>query len=127
MSPRIAAHAASFIGSGIGKSGKPCARLIAPYWFETRVISRITDSVKVLALLAVAARLDVCCLSIITLSPGLQQEIDLTNHTAFRSCARTPQTARVSSHQAIGVAGRAQKGRVVFFSRLNKENRCHSS
>ena len=30
MSPWIAAHAASFIGAGIGKSGKPCARLIAP-------------------------------------------------------------------------------------------------
>jgi len=29
MSPLIAAHAASFIGSGIGKSGNPCARLIA--------------------------------------------------------------------------------------------------
>src|SRR3982075_2085157 len=53
MSPLIAAHAASFIGSGIGKSGNPCARLIAPYWFATRVISRITDSVNVLALFAV--------------------------------------------------------------------------
>src|SRR6266513_5074210 len=56
MSPWIAAHAASFIGSGIGKSGKPCARLIAPYWFEMRVISRITDSVNVLARFAAAAR-----------------------------------------------------------------------
>ena len=34
MSPWIAAHAASFIGSGIGKSGKPCARLIAPCWLR---------------------------------------------------------------------------------------------
>ena len=59
MSPWIAAHAASFIGSGIGKSGKPWARLIAPYWFATRVISRITDSVKVVARLAAAARADV--------------------------------------------------------------------
>jgi hypothetical protein len=56
MSPWIAAHAASFIGAGIGKSGIPCARLIAPYWFEIRVISRITDSVNVLARFAVAAR-----------------------------------------------------------------------
>jgi hypothetical protein len=47
-SPWIAAHAASFIGSGIGKSGKPWARLIAPCWLATRVISRMTDSVKVL-------------------------------------------------------------------------------
>ena len=57
-SPRIAAHAASFIGSGIGKSGKPCARLIAPYSFATRVISRITDSVKLSARLAVLMRRD---------------------------------------------------------------------
>ena len=34
MSPWIAAQAASFIGSGIGKSGKPCARLIAPCWLR---------------------------------------------------------------------------------------------
>src|SRR4051812_20310529 len=56
MSPRIAAHAASFIASGIGKSGNPCARLIAPYCAATRVISRMTDSVKVLARLAVGMR-----------------------------------------------------------------------
>ena len=61
MSPWIAAHAASFIGPGIGKSGNPCARLIAPYWFDTRVISRITDSVNVLARLAVAARAEGFC------------------------------------------------------------------
>src|SRR5687768_3282567 len=73
MSPLIAAHAASFIGSGIGKSGNPCARLIAPYWFATRVISRITDSVKVLARLAVAARLDVFWVSVITLEPELRR------------------------------------------------------
>src|SRR2546423_14707888 len=35
------------MGSGIGKSGKPCARLIASYWFAIRVISRMTDSVNV--------------------------------------------------------------------------------
>jgi hypothetical protein len=45
-SPWMAAHAASFITSGMGKSGKPCARLIAPYCWATRVISRMTDSVK---------------------------------------------------------------------------------
>ena len=59
MSPWIAAHAASFIGSGIGKSGNPCARLIAPCWLAMRVISRMTDSVNVLARLAVAARAEV--------------------------------------------------------------------
>src|SRR6266496_4873332 len=62
MSPRIAAHAASFIGSGIGKSGKPWARLIAPYWFATRVISRMTDSVNVEARCAVV--IIVCPLAI---------------------------------------------------------------
>src|SRR6476620_7819563 len=45
--PWIAAHAASFIGSGIGKSGNPCARFTASCWFAMRVISRMTDSVKV--------------------------------------------------------------------------------
>src|SRR5262245_14687000 len=52
MSPLIAAHAASFIGSGIGKSGKPWARLIASCWLAMRVISRMTDSVKVAVRLA---------------------------------------------------------------------------
>src|SRR3954470_16336406 len=47
MLPWIAAHAASFIGSGIGKSGNPCARLIASCWLAMRVISRMTDSVNV--------------------------------------------------------------------------------
>src|SRR5665213_3041602 len=47
MSPRIAAQAASFIGSGIAKSGKPCARLMAPCALATLVISRMTDSVNV--------------------------------------------------------------------------------
>src|SRR5690349_20502753 len=47
MLPWIAAHAASFIGSGIGKSGKPCARLTASCWLAMRVISRMTDSVNV--------------------------------------------------------------------------------
>src|SRR5215210_7620323 len=79
----MAAHAASFIGSGIGKSGKPCARLIAPYWFATRVISRITDSVKVLARLAVAARFEAFFISVMTLELGCGRKLDLTNHTAF--------------------------------------------
>src|SRR6185436_2850243 len=52
MSPLIAAHAASFIGSGIGKSGNPCARLIASCWLAIRVISRMTDSVNVAVRLA---------------------------------------------------------------------------
>lgn len=65
MSPWIAAHAASFIGAGIGKSGIPCARFIAPYWFEMRVISRITDSVNVLARFAVAARRETFLLVVI--------------------------------------------------------------
>ncbi len=60
MSPLIAAHAASFIGSGIGKSGKPCARLIASCWLAMRVISRMTDSVKVLVRVAVILVLRSC-------------------------------------------------------------------
>src|SRR4030088_2560020 len=47
MLPWIAAHAASFIGSGIGKSGNPCAGVIASCWFAVRLISRMTDSLKV--------------------------------------------------------------------------------
>src|ERR1700733_4427686 len=47
MSPRMAAHAASFIGSGIAKSGKPCARLMAPCAWATLDISRMTDSLNV--------------------------------------------------------------------------------
>src|SRR4051812_16353121 len=52
MSALIAVHAASFIGSGIGKSGKPCARFTASCRLAMRVISRITDSVNVAVLLA---------------------------------------------------------------------------
>ena len=46
MSSVIARRAASLISSGAGKSGKPCERLIAPCATESRVISRITDSVN---------------------------------------------------------------------------------
>src|SRR5919202_5114594 len=47
MSAVIAVHAASFIGSGIGKSGKPWARFTASCSCAMRVISRMTDSVNV--------------------------------------------------------------------------------
>ncbi len=46
MSARIAAHAASLRSSGAGKSGKPWARFTASCSRATRVISRMTDSVK---------------------------------------------------------------------------------
>src|SRR6476661_2745800 len=52
MSALMAVHAASFIGSGMGKSGKPCARFTASCRFAMRVISRITDSVNVEVLFA---------------------------------------------------------------------------
>src|SRR5580765_8478678 len=81
MSPWIAAHAASFIGAGIGKSGNPCARLIAPYWFATRVISRITDSVKVLARFAVAARAEALCVLVIV-------SLSATSSNFYRSPVR---------------------------------------
>jgi hypothetical protein len=45
-SASIARRAASLISSGAGKSGKPCDRLTAPCRFASRVISRMTDSVK---------------------------------------------------------------------------------
>ncbi len=47
MSARSAATAASLSTSGAGKLGKPCARLIAPCSAASRVIPRMTDSVKV--------------------------------------------------------------------------------
>src|SRR5512145_1519585 len=46
MSALIASHAAALIASGAGKSGKPCDRLTALCWCDSRVISRMTDSVK---------------------------------------------------------------------------------
>src|SRR5687767_8575404 len=42
----MARFAASFRAAGAGKFGKPCARLIPPWTCTSRVISRITDSVK---------------------------------------------------------------------------------
>src|SRR6476660_7528659 len=47
MSALIAVHAAAFMTSGIGKSGKPCARFTALGMEAMRVISRMTDSVNV--------------------------------------------------------------------------------
>src|SRR2546425_3700051 len=46
MSARIARAAASLMTSGAGKLGKPWARLMAPCSLATRVIPRMTDSVK---------------------------------------------------------------------------------
>ncbi len=45
-SPSIARWAASISSRGGGKFGIPWARLMPSYWLLTRVISRITDSVK---------------------------------------------------------------------------------
>src|SRR5271157_441479 len=42
----MASAAACFSDSSAGKSGKPCARLMAPCSMARRVISRMTDSVK---------------------------------------------------------------------------------
>ena len=47
MSERIAAMAASFKTWGVAKLGKPWARLMAPCSLASRVIPRMTDSVKV--------------------------------------------------------------------------------
>jgi len=44
--------------------------LIAPCWFATRVLSRITDSVKLRARFAVAARLEAVCASVMRLKPA---------------------------------------------------------
>src|ERR1035438_3740496 len=45
-SARMAATAASLSSSGAGKLGKPWARLMAPCSLASRVIPRMTDSVK---------------------------------------------------------------------------------
>ena len=46
MSSSIALHAACLISSGAGKSGIPCARLIAPNFRASTDMPRITLSVK---------------------------------------------------------------------------------
>ncbi len=46
MSALMASQAASFKSCGAGKSGNPWAKLIALCSLATRVMSRITDSVK---------------------------------------------------------------------------------
>src|ERR1019366_10674301 len=43
-SAAMAWAAACFSAAGAGKSGKPCARLMAPWRMARRVISRMTDS-----------------------------------------------------------------------------------
>src|SRR5207237_162394 len=47
----MAAHAASLITAGAGKSGNPCDRLTPPWRSLSRVISRMTDSVNCVAFL----------------------------------------------------------------------------
>src|ERR1035441_364158 len=44
MSSAMAWAAASLSAAGAGKSGKPCARVVAPWPMPRRVISRMTDS-----------------------------------------------------------------------------------
>src|SRR3990172_2389830 len=63
-SAAIAAVAACFTISGAAKSGKPCARLTAPCAWASRVISRITDSVKQAALRDARARRTIGSLAI---------------------------------------------------------------
>src|ERR1700722_16092684 len=46
MSAEMASCAARLISAGAGKSGKPCERFTALCRSASRVISRITDSVK---------------------------------------------------------------------------------
>src|ERR1700761_368792 len=50
MSAEMASWAARLISGDAGKSGKPCERLMALLAMARRVISRITDSVKVATL-----------------------------------------------------------------------------
>ena len=50
MSAAMAACAAAFSSAGAAKSGNPCDRLIAPWRWASRVISRMTDSVNRAAL-----------------------------------------------------------------------------
>src|SRR6476619_5677496 len=46
MSSAMACMATRLMSSGAAKSGKPCERFTAPCFNASRVISRITDSVK---------------------------------------------------------------------------------
>src|SRR2546423_14079995 len=57
MSSRIARAAASFRTAGQGKLGKPWARLMAPCSVASRVMPRITDSVKPCVRRAVRVRM----------------------------------------------------------------------
>src|SRR5258708_5153808 len=68
-SASIAAFAASFSSCGHAKSGKPCARLIASCWIASRVMSRITDSVK-LAAFRETRMFAIVCPSILRVVPG---------------------------------------------------------
>src|SRR5688572_28656015 len=89
MSPLIAAHAASFIGSGIGKSGKPWARLIASCWLAIRVISRITDSVNVEVRLAASiGHLGECFANELGCAHPLVASVQYCLHGALRVHAR---------------------------------------
>src|SRR5215207_1351536 len=89
MFPWIAAHAASFIGSGMGKSGNPCARFTASCWFAMRVISRMTDSVNVAVRRAASMNEELGFSE--TLSDCRQSRDErLGEHASVRRCAPAP-------------------------------------
>src|SRR5688500_288351 len=69
MSASIAAFAASFSSGGQAKSGKPWARLTASWSAAWRVISRITDSVKLAARIETLFGMTALCLLAAMLDP----------------------------------------------------------
>src|SRR5713226_5517590 len=82
MSAAMASWAARLISAGAGKSGKPWARLTAPWRIARRVISRITDSVKRSALaesicLRAAAFSGAAGFIDLSLRLGIEKPIDL--------------------------------------------------
>src|SRR6266566_6960341 len=80
-SSRIARAAASFRTSGQGKLGKPCERLMAPCSLASRVIPRITDSVKPCVRRAVRVRMTAKDTALTSLPAGGQ-------FAASRACHR---------------------------------------
>src|SRR2546426_5552081 len=97
-SSRIARAAAYFSTSGAGKLGNPWARLIAPCSFASRVMPRITDSVKPWV------RVAVCIVH--NINPGAVARLDLAEAVP-RGSVRHPSREQGGRMRSVTTLARA--------------------
>jgi hypothetical protein len=115
------------MSSGAGKSGKPCERLTAPCLSASRVISRITDSVKRAAFFETWRPAGVGAGNVITQTPlrtDLSTRSEILSHAhetqQFRPRAPKPSAVKHGTRAALDVEGRARPSGSAQMSTNNK-------